>query len=168
MGGSWGITSYRHDDAFDAVDTSVDDRDSSVQIFGGYRLLKYFAVEGRFSDLGDYMLTTDEVSVSFEFTAWSLHAVGIYPFGGSGFDLYGELGVGTVAREIKYREGDGLNDSENTRLIVAGGGLRYTPPKLSSMTVLLGYDWYRFDVRTEDDGRAQGIHVTKIGLQYNF
>jgi hypothetical protein len=168
MGGGWGIATYNHDGEFDFPGASLDDRDSSTQIFGGYRVTKHFAVEGRFTDLGDYELDDGPLTVSFEFTSWSLHGQGIYPFGESGFDIYGHAGLGVLFRETKVRIGDEVDDSQSTGLFSAGAAVRYTPPKVPSVSFLLGYDWYTFDASINGNAMAQGFKVTKLGLQYNF
>jgi hypothetical protein len=54
--------------------------------------LPYFALEGRYVDLGTFTVNTLDIDV----TATSIHAVGIVPFGESGWELFGQLGLGVV------------------------------------------------------------------------
>ena len=115
LGLSYGFTELEDDDIYDseAIDEfsffsgDLDTKGRAWQIYGGYRFLKFFSVEGRYTDFGSY---DAEIMVSvplfefeeglgkdeLEFSALTAHAVGIYPFGQSGFDIYGQLGLGVL------------------------------------------------------------------------
>ena len=77
-------------DDFVSVNGERDDSDFAWQIYGGYRLLKYFALEARYTDFGSYEAALRGQVVGFdidgnstvEIVAVSAHAIGIYPFGG--------------------------------------------------------------------------------------
>ena len=108
IGAAYGVTKYEDDgaleDDFGLFD--LDDSGQAWQLYGGYRFFKYFAVEGRYTDFGDY---TSEDNFGFgaeieaKYSTLTAHAIGIYPFGQSGFDIYGQAGLGAVFYEAKGR-----------------------------------------------------------------
>ncbi len=78
IGGAFGVTIF--DDGGFFAGLNLDDQDKSLQVNGGYKILKHFAVEARYVDLGTYSVQ----GVDLEATATSVHAIGIIPFGDSG------------------------------------------------------------------------------------
>lgn len=79
--------------------TSVDDTDTAWKIFGGYRMNANFGIEAAYMDYGtisaDSTVTAPSagaVNVDLDTAAWLLDAVGYLPLG-SGFELFGKLGV---------------------------------------------------------------------------
>ena len=188
--------------------TDFDDSDVGYQVYGGYRFTRFFALEGRLTSLGSFRrdlrtdgnvnvrITGDSVvnvpfvqtgRASYHFTAITINALGIYPFGGSGFDIYGQLGAGAVRADVNIDQqitatggGDGettidsdpYGDSQLTvrPTLTAGLGFRYTPAKLSAMTVVVGFDGYWFRLRDDvlEDDFNQAVYMPKLGLQYNF
>ncbi len=56
-----------------------DDRDPSWGFFAGYQLIRYFAAEVEYRDLGYLRATAQDSSRSTHTTAWDLTAVGLVP-----------------------------------------------------------------------------------------
>jgi len=56
-----------------------DDRDPSWGFFGGYQLIRYFAAEVEYRDLGYLRATAPDSSRSTHTTVWDLTAIGIAP-----------------------------------------------------------------------------------------
>ncbi len=109
--GGGGGTSVFDDDG--ASGGFLDDTDTGLMLFGGYKFLKYLSVEGRYANFGSF----DGLDVS----ALSVHAVGIVPFGTSGWEFFGQLGLGSLKLEF-----DGIGDDDYSA--VAGGiGVRFSP-----------------------------------------
>ena len=108
--GGGGGTSLFDDDG--ASGGFLDDSDTALMLFGGYKFFKYLSVEGRYADFGSF----DGLDVS----ALSIHAVGIIPFGTSGWELFGQLGLGSVNLEF-----DNLDDDYSS--VAAGIGVRFSP-----------------------------------------
>jgi hypothetical protein len=133
-----------------------DDEDKSLQVHGGYKIFKHLAVEARYADFGTFSLQ----STGFDVTAISIHAVGIIPFGESGWELFGQLGLGTVTFD---RTGSGDEDQS----VAAGGiGVRYSPTQNFSLSIQTDvYVW-------EDDSLGpvfdMGVGGTQLALQYIF
>ena len=71
-----------------------DDTDNALQFAVGYKFLRYFAVEARYADFGSFSVGFQD----FDVDATSIHAVGIVPFGQSGWEFFGNIGLGTVKR----------------------------------------------------------------------
>ena len=170
------MTSFDDDDYFsgdfDGLSLDLDESGQAWQVYGGYRFMKYFAVEGRYTDFGDY--TTDIKiygekvgDITADFSALSVHGIGILPMGGSGFDFYGQLGFGLISYEGKTQ---GYDESDDATTFSLGVGARYTPPSVQAMTVQLAYDIYMFQVEEEFTGDTydQSLSMVKLGIQYNF
>ena len=108
--GGGGGTSLFDDDG--ASGGFFDDTDTALMLFGGFKFFKYLSVEGRYASFGSF----DGLDVS----ALSVHAVGIVPFGTSGWELFGQLGLGSVNLEF--------DDFDDDFSAVAGGiGVRFSP-----------------------------------------
>jgi hypothetical protein len=141
-----GIGSSRFDDSFVIVDFSRDDSDSASMLFAGYKFSRYLSLEGRYSDFGSFLVFGDPADLS----ALSLHAVGTVPFGDSGWELYGQLGFGTV-------NFDYFNFAEEDESALAGGiGLRFRPSRNFSIGV-------QADVFTWDDNLLGPAYDSGIG-----
>jgi len=91
---------------------SVDDSDTTYTVRLGYRVNKYFAIEGGYYDLGQYTFNGKvgnvDVSGSAKAKSWGLSAVGIAPLSDA-FELYGRLGI----------EQSELKANANTALLTA-------------------------------------------------
>jgi hypothetical protein len=123
IGGGLGISIFDDGGAFAGL--SFDDEDTSFQIHGGYKFLKYFAVEARYVDFGTFSLSGQDIDAS----ATSIHAVGIIPFAQSGWELFGQLGFGIVNFDLP-----GFGDEDEDT--VAGGiGVRFSPSQNFSLAI---------------------------------
>jgi len=140
IGASFGASVFDDDGAIGGF---FDDEDTSQQVYGGYKFFKNFAVEGRYAELGSFSAGFNTLDI----TALSVHAVGIIPFGTSGWELFGQLGVAQVNLEVT-----GLGDGDETA-VTAGIGVRWHINQ--SFTVGAQIDAY---VWQDDD----------LGSQYDF
>lgn len=123
IGGGIGTSLFDDGDAFAGF--IRDDSDTTSMLFAGYKVFKYLAIEGRYSDFGTFAID----GAPFEVTALSAHLVGTVPFGDSGWELYGQLGVGT----LEFDAGFGIEDDQSA---AAGGiGLRYSPSRNFSIGI---------------------------------
>ena len=132
-----------------------DDDDNSFHIAVGYKILRYLAIEARYADFGTFEVFLDEFDVS----ATSIHVVGIAPFGQSGWEFFGQLGLGSV--DVDYDFDNFLDGSESA---MAGGiGFRWYPtPK-----VALGIqtDVYVWDY---NNGWGSSVGATQLSLEFIF
>jgi hypothetical protein len=167
IGGAIGASNFDDDDIYGGF-ADLDDDSTAYQLYGGYRFMKYFALEGRLTSLGEfeYSGNFDAATEDWQFGALTVNALGIYPFGDSGFDIYGQLGVGIITVEIDTNYGFDDDDSGST--FTAGAGVRYTPPRFQAMTFGLGYDVYAFENEVFSESLDQTISMAKLNIQYNF
>jgi hypothetical protein len=170
IGGAIGASKFTDDDIYpDFVD--LDDESTAYQLYGGYRFLKYFALEGRLTNLGEFEYSDRFDNEKWQYGALTVNAMGILPFGDSGFDIYGQLGIGVIAVDVSSSFPD--SDFDDTGSVVTAGlGVRYTPPKFQAMTFGLGYDVYAFETEVDlgfaSETYDQSISMTKFNIQYNF
>jgi hypothetical protein len=164
IGGAFGVTEFDDDGLFDGSGVVVDDKDSSIQLYGGYKFLKYFALEGRLMDLGSYTFSDQfnpSANITVDTIAVTVNAVGILPLGSTLWELFGQLGFG----QINF-EATGLGDEDET-VGSAGIGVRVTPTEHFSIALQVdAYAW-------EDDSFAgqtfdMSIATTQVAFQYNF
>ena len=158
IGGSAGVTELDDDGLFSGL--SFDDSDTAYGIFGGYKILKYLAVEGRYTNLGTYSVSDGFDTVKLEGTALSAHVVGIIPFGSSGWELFGQLGLGRLNIDTNC-----CGDDDET-VGSAGIGVRFYPT--AHLGLSLQIDAYAWE---EDDGFETAdlaIGATQLGIHYLF
>jgi len=108
VGGSAGITELDDDGLASSVGIDLDDSDTSFGIYGGYKILKYLAVEGRLVNLGSYTLSDSfsPASEDIDLSVLSAHVVGIVPFGASGWEIFGQLGLGRLNIDTDFGDED--------------------------------------------------------------
>jgi len=156
IGGSAGVSEIDDDGAFNAL--IFDDSDTAFALFGGYKILKYLAVEGRLTSFGTFSVSdgfsTEEVDVS----SYSVHAVGMIPFGTSGWELFGQLGLGSIDIDC-----DGCSDET---VGSAGIGIRFYPTTNLAISLQVdAYAWEENNIYTALDLAAS---ASQIGIQYIF
>ena len=73
-------------------DTTIDDSDTQWEVYGGWRLLKFVALEAGYADMGQVSAasTIDTSSVSMSAAGLSVSALGVLPVGN--FDLFAKMG----------------------------------------------------------------------------
>ena len=154
LGAMVGGAQLDDDGAFSGL--SFDDSDVGYGLFGGYKILRYVAVEARFLNLGSYSVEGESVDV----TGYSAHVVGIIPFGNSGWEMFGQLGLGTASFDTGYGE-----DDSNT-VGSAGLGVRYYPT--SHFGVGLQIDAYAYEEDVYGDTYDVGVVTTQASFHYLF
>jgi len=179
LGGSLGGSELDDDDAYRNL--SLDDSYAAARIFGGYHFTPYFSLEASLSSLGIYEADDRQTEIESAFGASTFSAVGHLPLG-AGFSLYGQAGVGfaVIYQDIRYVSGNNSlvtsDDDDISWGYVVGAGARYTPPKLKSITFVLGWERYEFSlenitvvnntpIKRDVD---QSIDAIQLGAAYNF
>ena len=156
---SYGITSS----------TSTDDSDTGWKVFAGYRFMKYLAVEGAYTDLGEFTahstVTSPSAGIvdsSIETDAWTISALGILPLGDS-FSLFGRVGVNLWSADISATgSGGGVtasasDDDDGTDWVYGVGAAWNFTNNLS-----LRGEWERYDLGDGD------VDLWSAGLSWNF
>lgn len=133
----------------------VNDQDTSFQVSGGYKFLKYFAVEARYVNFGTFSVETLGIDV----TAASIHAVGIIPFGKRGGELFGPIGTGQVTFEAP-----GLD--EDASAVAVGIGVRYSISQSFSMAAQT--DVYVWQDNSLGPVFELSVGGTQLAFQFNF
>ena len=154
VGGGLAATEFEDDGLFDGF--NLDDTDSGFAIYGGYKFFRYFAVEGRYNDFGGFSAPGFP---PLEVTALSVHAVGIIPFGSSGWELFGQLGFGTASWD------DGF-DSDDETIGSAGLGVRYGWG--GNFSVAAQLDAYAYEDCDFGACYDLGVTSTMVSFQYIF
>ncbi len=72
-------------------DSSFEGDDTAFRVIGGYRILRYLAVEAFFNDYGTAEDEVFGLNVAGEFRAFGVAAVGFIPF--DTVDLFGKIGI---------------------------------------------------------------------------
>lgn len=130
-----------------------DDTDTSRHFAAGYKFLKYFAVEARIADFGSFEVGFQD----FDVDARSLHAVGIVPFGPSGWEFFGQIGLGTVNRDLS-----GFGGIDDTAM--AGGiGFRWYP--MPQLAIAVQTDVYVWD---DNNDWESSVGSNQFSVQFIF
>jgi len=162
VGGSIGQSKYNTDCP---SPLSCDDKDTAFRLFGGYQFNRNIAAELGYADMGKAKLTgpggTDEMAA----TAFDLSAVLMWPFQGTGFNVFGRLGAYAGKLELSGPD----HGSKNTTNLTYGLGAGYDFNK----NIGVRGEWQRYSkmkVRNdatgvEDDG---DVDVLSIGVLWRF
>jgi len=152
--------------------SSVDDTDTAYKLFAGYKVNKYFAVEGSWADLGEATYSaqiiapvTGNANASWEASAFALSALGIIPLGNQ-FELFGKVGYSLWDADLRVSAvGVEDNADEDGSSVVYGLGASYR----FAENMAVRAEWERYDGIGEDDTTGESdIDMWSIGLQFNF
>lgn len=130
------------------VGLQSDDSDYSTQLFIGYNLDQYIALEAGLSSLGEYDQSSSDADLETAFGALTFAAVGHFPLSQQ-FSLDGRLGLGlySISQDIAYINGNGNLDvddeTEGAIGFVYGLGFTVNPATLKSF--LFRFSWERHD-----------------------
>ena len=153
IGAGVGTTTFEDDGLFNGL--TVDDSDSGFEIVGGYKFFKHLAVEARYTDLGTFTVE----GLGIDASVVSVHVVGIIPFADSGWELFGQLGLGTVDISL-------YGDSTSEPVGSAGLGVRYSFSENLSLGLQTdAYAYEEVDFRTTYD---IGVVQTAITIRFSF
>jgi len=186
VGVAGGATQIDKDKIVGGSGIELDDKDSSVQLYGGYKFANWVAIEGRYTTLGEYSLKEGDNETKLDTSALTANMKLIWPWGKSGFDVYGQLGVGVGLweSELPADATTGRPASKvdgNEPLVTLGAGIRWT--FIERLTLSLAIDGYQFEATgstsypdpgdntrnvTERVNFKNRIVTTTLGLQYNF
>ena len=150
-----------------AGQTSLDDdlsgvdygSDTGWKLFGGYDFIKYFGVEGGYTDMGTMSSSYAGIDVNADISGFGLYARGMVPIG-SNFEFFGKLGYVMWDADMTV-EGMGMqasaSDSGNDLAFGAGAAWHFN----ERYGVRLEYEV--FDI--EDTSSAA---FTSVGFSFAF
>ena len=151
LGVSGGVAIADADGAF----FLADDEDVTVQAYLGYKFIKYFAMEVRYADFGSYSDGFDSLDLS----ALSIHAIGIIPFGESGWELFGRAGAAQIRQSVA-----GASDTDSGATL--GLGVRWhINPKIAVAIQVDAYVWQNSNIGSEYD---LAVGAETLSFQVNF
>lgn len=148
--------------------TTTDDKDTGWKAFAGYRVMKYLAVEGAYTNFGDASArvtvtapAAGVANVELENEAWSLSVLGILPLNDK-FSLFGRLGfnvwnVEATATGTGSATGRYSYDEDGTDVLYGLGASYHFTPNLN-----LRAEWERYDFDGND------IDFVSVGLGWSF
>jgi len=123
LGAGLGLTSIEVLDFYPTLGDAVEDDAAAFKAIGGYRVLKFFAIEAGYTNLGSPQWLERDVQgfrerAEVSITGWDAFIVGILPVGNV-VDLYGKLGImawdtqvtSVLDGEIIYSESSTGNDT---------------------------------------------------------
>lgn len=184
VGGGVGVSkgSFKNSD-FSLGDPEIresnDDSDTAYKLVVGYKFNPYFAVEGGYTNLGQFdykytgvgTLAGDTGKVKYKADAWHASAVGILPFA-ERFSLFGKLGVAATNAKNSFDVNApalGIVDSGSERKsrtnLLLGVGLGYDVTK--NINVRAEYEDYGRLGNSGDTGRVNAS-VWSLGMNYQF
>jgi OOP family OmpA-OmpF porin len=141
--------------------TTVDDKDTSFRVFGGYQINRHFAVELGYSQLGE--VSGNEPGFggfTVESKAWDLVAVGILPVADK-FSLLGKVGMYQADTDVSA---PGESISESNSDLTYGVGVQYD----FSKNLGLRAEWQQYKKVGGSDVGESDVDVMGISVLWRF
>ncbi len=131
---------------------SVDDDDIGWRFFAGYQLNKNFAIEGGWTDLGDFSGTVGATGFNVEVEGFTMSGVGILPINDK-FDLRAKAGVFMWDADVDAGAGGASSDGND---FTFGLGAVY------HFTDNIGFrlEWDRYDADADLDMITLSIQMS--------
>lgn len=153
-GGYIGASAGQGSTSFDAGGgTNFDASATSYKVLGGYRVLKFFGVEGDYRDFGSQRETVSGEEITLDTTAFDLFAVGVLPLGL--FEVFGKAGYTMWDAEVSALS-QSVSDSGNDMAFGVGAGYAF-----GKVGVRLEYEM--FDIADADD-----VSMVSVGAEFRF
>lgn len=167
-----GITAGLLDNGFTVDSFTDDDRDLGFKIYGGYKLSRYFALEGGYFNLGKFTFEADTTPAgtyngSIKTQGLNLDALGIIPFT-ERFSAFGLVGV-NYARSKDVFSGTGFIDviepdfKKSDINIKYGLGLQFAIT--DALSIRTQAERYRINDAYDSNG---DIDLYSVGLVFKF
>ncbi len=137
---------------------ALEDSDTIVSAFIGYKFFQYMSLEARYSNFGTYSDSVDTVDV----TGISVNVVGMFPLGASGWEVYGQVGLAQMGVDINVQGVEDLEDNATT----AGIGVRWHITRnIAIGAVVDGYVWTNDVIGSQFD---LSVVTQQLTFQINF
>lgn len=142
-----------------AADARFSVDDTGYKVFAGYRMVRWLALEGAYTDLGNMSGRQEELSYDVAADLFSLHAVGVLPitprarlFAKLGLVSWDSLSTTTDGDVTERRDANGMD-------LGYGFGLGY------DLTRRFGL---RLEWETYDFDNTENVKFISLGAQFNF
>jgi hypothetical protein len=134
---------------------TFDANDLSFKVLGGYRVMKFFGVEGDYRDMGTQSDNVGGTDMDVATTAIDLFAVGVIPVG-TAFEVFGKAGYSMWDADFDISGiGSGSDDGND---LAYGIGAAYTFGKFA-----LRMEYEQFDIDNTDN-----VSMASIGADFRF
>ena len=159
VGASVGQTEIKFSTEGDAPGTEInfDEGDNGFKVFGGFRFVKFFGVEGSYVDLGSPDEDLDVpvgTNLKVDLTAWDAYAVGILPIG-EVFEVFGKAGFIWWDADLDISGTLSASDSDSGSDPAYGVGVAF---RLGKLIAIRG-EYERFEIEDTDN-----VSLTSVGI----
>ena len=161
LGGSIGLSKFRHGCADLPSGVSCDEKDTAWRLLAGYQFNRWLGAEVGYHDLGKIDGSGLGVDADVKANAWELVGVGTFPIG-SQFGLYGKLGG--YRGETKLSSNVGLSGKDHNDGLTYGAGLEWNALR----NVGLRLEWQRYNDIGGNDSAKGDIDVMSVGAVWRF
>jgi OOP family OmpA-OmpF porin len=163
VGASVGQTQIKFSAETDAPGTFInfDEGDNGFKIFGGYRFLKFFGLEGSYVDMGSPDEDQDApagTNLKVDVTAWDAYAVGVLPIG-KVFEVFGKAGFIWWDADFDLSGTLSASDSDSGSDPAYGAGVAF---RLGKRIAIRG-EYEKFDLKDTDN-----VSLTSVGIDFRF
>jgi hypothetical protein len=132
--------------------------DTSFKLLGGYRVIKFFAVEADYRDLGSQSDTVAPgQELVFDTKAFDLFAVGVVPIG-KAFEVFGKAGYSIWDADLSMTGTINGSGSEDGSDLAYGVGAAYSFNKFA-----LRLEYEQFDIADVDN-----VSMASFGAEFRF
>ena len=135
---------------------SFDASDTSFKVLGGWRFMKFFAVEADYRDLGSQSDMVLGEQYVIDTSAIDLFAVGVVPLGS--FEVFGKAGYSMWDADMSIVGVPGSGSDDGNDLAYGVGGAYKFGGKFA---VRLEYEM--FDIENTDD-----VTMASVGIDFRF
>lgn len=154
LGGSLGETTVKED----VGGVGFEGDDTAVKFFGGFRILRFFAVEGGYIDFGTVSDVLPGNSFQTDLTGWNAVAVGTIPLG-SRFEIFGKAGLIYWEADTTVVMTSTTTDSDNDFDATYGFGMSVD---LTGF-LLLRFEWESFEI-----ANTEAVDLLSAGVEFRF
>ncbi|CAH6907401.1 Outer membrane protein [Vibrio chagasii] len=183
LGGAIGTVDFEDDDLVSSKTEPVtfEAEDNSYRLIAGYKFNRIVSLEFQYTDYGD-LVAKNHADKNDGFT-WTPQTVSVAANLGYTFDNgmrpFGIIGLSSIDLDMKNADGSrpsGSNFDDTGTGVRFGVGVEYTPPKLSALSLRLGYEADAFTLETYEGSFWNRRKVEKdivlesfyLGATYNF
>lgn len=154
LGGSIGQATLEEDIA----GIGFEGDDSAWKAFGGFRFMKFFAIEGGFIDFGSIDDVLPGNSLEVDLDGWNAVAVGTIPIGRN-FEIFGKAGIIYWESDTTIVMGETTSRSDDDFDATIGFGVGFDLTE----RVLIRVEWESFEISTTDE-----VNLLSAGIEFRF
>jgi OOP family OmpA-OmpF porin len=161
-GGYVGVGVGQGDVELDDDDISFKGDDTGWKVFGGYRFIKWFGIEGGYVDLGSAADSFGRFEVEVDPDGFDAFAMGVYPIGP--VELFAKAGLilWDVKANIDGPGGFSDSDDDDGTDLAYGVGVAFNIGDKFAVRA----EWEMFDIDVDDV--STDVSMISVGAAYRF